>query len=106
MVYIQLLCHFSLYCLSIGSHSKHHNHCNIHLKSEWITGQLALKLVIMRKLLGSSQTVVFVLRMKMFGKTILDHYLQTMLTKTVHILRSSFTFIVFSMKMQSVSCPV
>ena len=30
--------------------SKHHNHCNFHLKSESITGQPTSKLVVMRKL--------------------------------------------------------
>ena len=43
------------------------------------------------KLLGSSQTVVFVLRTKVFAKTILEHYSQTAFTKTVHILRSGLT---------------
>ena len=29
-----------LFCLPFGCRSKHHNHCNIHLKSESITSQL------------------------------------------------------------------
>ena len=77
MVHVKLLHCFSLYCLSFGSSSKHHNQSNIHLKSELITGQLASKLVVMRKLPGSSWTVVFVLRTKVFAKT-------------VRILKSSF----------------
>ena len=87
MAYTKLLCCFSLYCLSFGSHSKHHNQCNIHLKSESITGQLALKLVIMTNYFGSSWTFVFVLRMKEFANAILEHYWQTVLTKTVCALR-------------------
>ena len=86
MVYIKLLRCFSLYCLSFGSCSKHHDRCNIHLKSELITGQPASKLVVMRKLLGSSRAVVLVLRKKVFAKTILEHYSQTMFTKTVRLL--------------------
>ena len=84
-LYVNLLRRFSLYCLCFGSRSKHHNRCNIYLKSESITGQPASKLVVMRKLPGSSRTVVFVLRTKVFAKTILQHYSQTMLTKTVRI---------------------
>ena len=81
---------FSLYCLSFGSRSKHHNRCNIHLKSESITGQPASQLVVMRKLPGSSRTFVLVLRTKVFAKIIPEHYSQTMCTKTVGILRSGF----------------
>ena len=44
----------------------------------------------MRKLLGSSQTVVLVLRTKVFAKTVLEHYSRTMFTKTVRILRRGF----------------
>ena len=88
MVYVTLLCCFALYCLSFGSRSKHHNHCSIHLKSESVTGQLALKLVVMTKLLGSSRTVVLELRAKVFVNTILKHSLQTMFMKTVRILRT------------------
>ena len=91
MVYIKLLHHFSLHCLSFGSHSKHHNKCNIHLKSESITGQLALKLVVMTKLPGSSGTVVLVLRTKVFVNTLLKHYSQTVFMKTVRILRNGLT---------------
>ena len=90
-VYTKLPHHFYLFCLPFGSHSKHHNPCNIHLKSESVTGQPASKLVVMRKLPGSSQTVVLVLKMKVFAKTVLKHFLQTMFMKTVYILRSSFT---------------
>ena len=78
MAYTKLLCCFSLYCLSFGSHSKHHNQCNIHLKSESITGQLALKLVIMTNYFGSSWTFVFVLRMKEFANAILEHIHRTL----------------------------
>ena len=45
----------------------------------------------MTKLPGSSPTVVFILRMKMFTKTILKHYLQTMFTKTDRILITGLT---------------
>ena len=45
----------------------------------------------MTNLPGSSQTVVFVLRMKVFANTILEHYLQTVFAKTVCILSTSFT---------------
>ena len=49
------------------------------------------KLFVMTKLPGSSLTVVFVLRTKAIANTILEHYLQTMLTKTVRILRTGST---------------
>ena len=49
-----------LFNLPCGSCSKHHNHCNMHFKSESITGQPALKLVIMTKIPGSFGTVIFV----------------------------------------------
>ena len=109
---------FTLYCLSFSSHSKFHNRCSIHwrsesitgrihwrsesitgrihwrsesitgrihwrsesitghihLRSESITGQLASQLVVMTKLPGSSQTVVLVLRMKVFANNILEHF--------------------------------
>ena len=43
----------------------------------------------MTNLLGSSRTVVFVLRTKVFAKTILKHYLRTkMFMKTVRVLRT------------------
>ena len=42
----------------------------------------------MTKLPGSSQTVVFVLRTKMFANTILRRHSQTMFMKTVRILRT------------------
>ena len=69
------------------------------LKPESITGLPASKLVIMRKLLGSFWTIVFdmtleivfVWRTEVFAKTILEHYLQWMFTKTVGVLRSGFT---------------
>ena len=50
-----------------------------------------MKLVIMRKLPSSFRAVVFVLRMKVFAKTVLKHYSQIMFMKTVRILRTSFT---------------
>ena len=74
--------------MSFGSRSKHHNRCNIHLKSESITGQPASKLVVMTKLPGSSRTVLLVLRTKVFANTLLERYSQAMLTKTVRILRT------------------
>ena len=46
----------------------------------------------MTKLPGSSRTAVFVFRTKVFMNTILEHYTQTMFTKTVRILRSGFTY--------------
>ena len=92
-VYVKLLWRFSLYCLSFGSCSKHHDRCNIHLKSELITGQPALKLVVMTKFLDSSQTLVLVLRTKVFVNTILKHCLQTMFTKTSYIENSFSLFI-------------
>ena len=39
-VYAKLPHHFSVFCLPFGSHSKHHNGCNVHWKSWLITGQL------------------------------------------------------------------
>ena len=39
-VYAKLPCCSSLFCLPFGCRSKQHNHCNIQLKSESITGQL------------------------------------------------------------------
>ena len=89
-VYVKLPRHFSIYCMSFSSRSKYHNWCNIHLKSESVTGQPASKLVIMTKLSGGSQTVILALRMKVFAYTILKHYSQTMFTKTVRLLRSGF----------------
>ena len=64
---------------------------NSHLKSESISGQLALKSVIMTKLLGSSWTLDLVLRTKVFVNTIFEHCWQTMFTKTVGILRTGLT---------------
>ena len=93
MIYSKLPHHFSLFCVSFGSHSKHHYCCNIHLKSESITGQLASKSVIMTKLPGSSRTVVFVLfllRMKVL-RILFSNTSQTVFMKTVHILRTSFS---------------
>ena len=78
---------------SFGSRSKHYNRRNIHLKSESITGQPASKLVVLRKLPGSSRTVALVLRTVVFAKTILEHYSQRMFTKTVRILRSDLSLI-------------
>ena len=98
MVYVILPRCFSLHCVSFGSRSKHHNWCNIHLKCKSITDQMASKSVIMRKLPVSSRTVVLVLRMKVFAKTILEHYSQTMFTKTVRILRSGFNIKVLFIK--------
>ena len=43
MVYAKLPCCFSLFCLPFGSRSKHHNHCNIHLRSESITGNFEIR---------------------------------------------------------------
>ena len=83
---------FSLFCLSFGCDSKHHNRCNIHLKSESITGQAASKSVIMTKLPGSSWTVVFVLRTKVFANAVLERYSQTAFTKTVRILGTGSRF--------------
>ena len=72
-------------CLLAGS--KHYNRCSILIRSESITGQPAFQLVIMTKFPGSSWTVL-VLRMKVFVNTLLEHYWQTVFTKTVHILRA------------------
>ena len=88
MIYTELPYHSSLFCLHFGSPSKHHNCCNIYLKSEPITSQPILKSVIVTKLPGSSQTVVFVFRTKMFANTILRRHSQTMFMKTVCILRT------------------
>ena len=87
---------FTLYCLFFGSRNKHNNQRNIHLKSESITGQPALELVVMRKLASSSWTVVLVLRTKVFAKTILEHCSQRMFTQTVRILRSGFSMVHFT----------
>ena len=48
----------------------------------------ASKSVIMTKLPGSSRTVVFVLRTKVFANAILKHYLHIMFTKIVRMLRT------------------
>ena len=90
-VYVKRLRRFSLHCMSFASSRKHHNRSNSHLKSESITGQPAWKLVVMRKLPGSSRTFFLVLRKKVFAKTILEHYSQTMFTKTVRTLRTGLT---------------
>ena len=67
------------------------NHYNIRLRSESITGQSASKLAVMMKLPGSSRTVVFVRRTQVFARTILEHYSQTMFTKTVRLLTTGLT---------------
>ena len=100
-VYVKFHRRFFLYCLSFGSRSKHHKRCNIHLKCESITGQPASKLVVMTAHPGSSRTTVLVLRTKVFAKTILEHYSQTLFTKTVRILRTGL--IVYSSLIDVVS---
>ena len=77
----------SLYCLTFSSPSKHHNLCNIYLKSESITGQPASKFVVITNRPGRYRTVI-VLRTKVFAKAILERYSETMFTKTVRILRT------------------
>ena len=90
--FVNSLCKTSLsfLILSFGSCSKHHNRCNIHLNSESITGQPALKLVVMASLLGSSRTVVFLLK----EQSVCKYYLQTMFMQTVCILRMGVTPII------------
>ena len=45
--YARLPCRVSLFCLRFGSPNKHHNHCNINLKSESITGQFRNKAILL-----------------------------------------------------------
>ena len=49
------------------------------------------KSVIMTKLPGSSQTVIFIRRTKVFANTIFEHYSLTMFMKIVYVLRTGFT---------------
>ena len=84
-LYARLPGHSSLFCTSFGSRSKHHNHCNFHLKSESIT---ASKSVVTTKLPGSSRTAVFVLRTKVFANAFFEHYSRTMFMRTVRISRT------------------
>ena len=76
---------FSLFCLPIGCHSKHHNRCNIHL-NEPTTGQAASKSDKTSEQLYNS--CFCILRMKVFANIILEHYSRTAFTKTVCILRT------------------
>ena len=65
-----------------------------------------MKSVVMTNLLGSSRTVVSVLRTKVFAKTILKHYLQTMFKKTVCILRSGFKYsLTQNAPVEELTCP-
>ena len=79
MIYVKLLCRFSLYRLSLGSHSKHHNHFNIHLKFDSLTGQPALKFVVMRKLPESSRTVGFCIK----NESVWEDYSRTLFANNV-----------------------
>ena len=77
MVHAGLLCHFSLFCLPFGSHSKHHNCCKLHLKFESITAQLWKQSSY--KTSGHFSNSCFCMKKKSVSKS----YFQTLLANSV-----------------------
>ena len=66
--------------MPFGSRNKHHNRCNIHLKSESITGQPASKLVVVTKLSGNFRTVYVCIK----NESICECYSRTLFADNVH----------------------
>ena len=76
---------FSLFCLPFGSSSNHNNHCNSLHHLNWSQAKFGMSCHD-KTSPGSAPRVVFVLRAKVLVNTILEHYLPTIVTKTIHAL--------------------
>ena len=89
-VYAKLPCCFSLFCLPFGSRSKHHNHCNIHLRSESITGNFEIRRhhKTFRQFLDSCSCIKSESVCKYYSHV--AYYTRMMFTKSVCVLRTGF----------------